>query len=82
MKIEDLIPDMDIQLNLVSNIKCSICNNCPGPSDRNPNLWFGFLDQDTGDHICNNCKKEHYQNKFKLKGMKGLYSEVPVVLTN
>lgn len=80
MRVTRFIPDLTIQLNLFSNIRCYICSTDPGPSDKNPNLWFGFLDQDTKDHVCWKCKVQHYKNKMNLKGMEGLYSEVPVMI--
>ena len=75
---ESLVPDLTIQLNLFCNVYCSMCKTNPGPSDKNPNLWNGFLDQDTKQHVCNNCKEAHYQLKFNNPKTNGLYSEVPV----
>lgn len=72
--------DLTIQLNLFSDIRCDLCKEDPGPSDKNPNLWNGFFDQDTKHHICMKCKNKHYSSKWNNTKFKGLYSEVPVTI--
>lgn len=56
---------------------CSYCNTDPGLKSTNQKLWNGFLDQDTGEHVCWSCRTAHYQKKSKTS-FKNLYSEVPV----
>ena len=65
--------------SLFSDIQCSRCKNYPGFNPDNPMLWFGFLDQDTGQHVCWNCQTRHYQIKQGLEPGT-TFSEMPVVL--
>ena len=44
---------------------CAYCHKDPGPKKTNPNLWNGFLDKETNQHICWNCQREHYRIKSK-----------------
>jgi hypothetical protein len=39
----------------------------------------GFLDKDTNQLVCNDCRKTHYQAKSKTE-YKGLYTEFPVII--
>lgn len=64
-------------MNLFSDKICNYCKEDPGYDNRNPILWDGFYDADMKMLICSNCKKEHYEEKFKTEH-KGLYSEFPV----
>lgn len=68
--------------NLFSNINCDRCGTNPGFDPRNPNLWFGFHDQDTGHHVCLKCKPKHYElKKAEMNLTTGmLYSEFPVII--
>jgi hypothetical protein len=59
------------------SISCVYCKRDPG-SKNNPDLWDGFLDMDTNEHVCSRCRKIHYQVKFKQSKFKNLYSEFPV----
>ena len=58
---------------------CDYCKQDPGTKECSP-VWLGFRDQDTTQQVCNNCKAQHYKNKFSTPGLKGLYSEVPVII--
>jgi hypothetical protein len=49
-----------IQLNLFTNKICFVCGKNPGISPRNPNLWNGFLDKETGNLVCWKCRKIYY----------------------
>jgi DNA-directed RNA polymerase subunit RPC12/RpoP len=66
-------------MNLFTDLKCAYCQKEFVPSQKNPYIASGFRDQDTGQHVCTNCKTKHYQQKA-LNGMAGLYSEVPFLL--
>lgn len=61
-----------------TGIICEHCHADPGRG-KNPNLWRGFYDQDTGQYVCWDCQPAHYQYKATTP-QKGLYSEVPVVV--
>ena len=63
------------QLNLFTNITCSHCGNNPGVSPKNPRLWNGFIDKDTGQYVCWTCRYTHYQKKTEAT-----FSETPVPL--
>ena len=65
------------QLNLFSDKICSNCKKNPGCDEENNLRWNGFYDRDTNEYVCNNCKKLHYQKKFKTE-FAGLYTEFPV----
>ncbi len=70
------------QLNLFTDKTCAHCGENPGVSPRNPNLWNGFIDRDTDQHVCWKCKNIHYQEKAKTMNLKSgmIYSEQPVML--
>lgn len=74
------------QLNLFSDHSCDYCGHGE-PNPKNPLLWNGFLDQDTGQMVCRSCKSIHYIAKARdmnmlaedgitIKAM--TYSEMPV----
>lgn len=67
------------QLNLFSDKECVHCNANPGHKQNNPQIWNGFYDKDTGEFVCWDCQKLHYEKKLKTE-YKYLYSEMPVVL--
>ena len=67
------------QLNLFSDKECSHCKTNPGCNPNNPLIFNGFYDQDTGEFVCWDCQKLHYEKKSKTE-YKYLYSEMPVVL--
>lgn len=56
---------------------CVYCKKDPGADRQNKILWFGFLDKDTNQLVCMNCRKKHYDEKAKTK-YRGLYTEFPV----
>jgi len=66
-----------MQLNLFTNKLCDHCGRNPGPG-KNPNLWNGFRDADTGELVCWSCRAKHYQVKAKHQGL--TYSEIPTML--
>ncbi len=73
---------MSIQLQLDftrSGICCDYCGEDPGIKEISSVVWNGFLDKDTGQHVCFRCRDAHYQKKFEIEDFKGLYSEFPVV---
>lgn len=60
---------------------CDHCGSMIFPSHRNPYVFFGFLCQDTGMFIYNDCRKDFYTKKNQ--GIYGKehahkYSEMPV----
>ena len=58
---------------------CDYCGNNPGADPRNEILWHGFLDGDTNQFVCNNCKSHHYNEKrIQLNGHM-TYSELPLL---
>lgn len=57
-------------------MECNYCKIDPGVKGI---VWNGFQDQDNGIYCCNNCKSQHYKEKFKTK-LRGLFSEVPVII--
>lgn len=59
--------------------KCIHCGEDPGVKEGSV-VWKGFLDQDTGEKCCTRCKPEHYRKKFKNPELRGLYSEVPLIV--
>lgn len=59
--------------------ECAYCGENPGVKEGSV-VWNGFLDQDTGDKCCDGCKPKHYIKKFKNPKLKGLYSEVPLIV--
>jgi len=65
-------------MNLFTQQTCDYCGENPGFDPRNPALWNGYKDADTGNHICwkPKCRREHYAKKAK-EG-KVTYSEIPV----
>jgi hypothetical protein len=69
-------------IDLFSNIICDRCGLNPGFDPKNPSLWFGVEDQDTGQKVCIPCKPRHYElKKVELNLTTGmLYSEFPVLL--
>lgn len=65
---------------------CEYCGNNPGAKPGNkwqshgkPFLWNGFIDKDTNQLVCSDCRHKHYEAKAKTE-YKYLYSEFPVVL--
>jgi hypothetical protein len=54
---------------------CAYCQQNPGVKSNG--LWKGFLDQDTQQLVCWNCRARHYHRKSKELGH--LYSEMPVL---
>ncbi|NYJ27536.1 hypothetical protein GGE08_001579 [Muricauda sp. ARW1Y1] len=66
--------------NLFSHLPCcTYCQIAPKPS--NPVLFNGFLDADTGQLVCWNCRDEHYRHKENSEH-RGKYSEMPQLLTH
>lgn len=59
-----------------TGILCAYCHTDPC-FGKNPALWHGFLDKDTGQHVCWSCKATHYKAKAKT-AFKNLYSEFPI----
>ena len=59
---------------------CIHCDNDPGTKNESSIIWKGFLDQDTGEKCCNNCKDLHYSLKFQNPELRGLYSEIPLTI--
>lgn len=59
-------------------INCDHCKQNPGSKIKNRHLWDGFLDGDTNERVCMNCKEIHYQKKFAKPRFRNLYSEFPV----
>lgn len=68
---------MQLEIFFPTGITCVHCHQDPGPDPNNPNLWNGFLDKDTNEHVCRNCGKVkknsqsvyygiHYSRKQKL----------------
>ena len=51
------------QYNLFSELICDYCNTNPGSKPHSKALWNGFLDEDTGQHVCFRCRDEHYAQK-------------------
>ncbi|MBE62740.1 MAG: hypothetical protein CMB89_10310 [Flammeovirgaceae bacterium] len=58
---------------------CSHCGEDPGTKDGSI-VWKGFLDHDTGEKCCNKCKALHYNKKFSIPELRGLYSEFPLTV--
>ncbi len=63
----------------MKNKVCEYCGENPGPKLGNKFLWNGFLDKDTNQLVCNDCRKNHYQAKSRTE-YKGLYTEFPVII--
>lgn len=60
-----------------TKIQCAYCKLNPGAK---PNgVWKGFKDGDTNQLVCWSCQALHYRTKFKTDGMRGKYSELPVM---
>lgn len=57
---------------------CEYCGTDPGTKPNSETMWNGFQDADTGANVCFKCREIHYKAKFKMPGMAGLYSELPV----
>jgi hypothetical protein len=69
------------QLSLFKKITCCYCGKDPGISKDNAVLWHGFLDMDTGQHVCFDCQVNHYVKKIEATPGPGTtYSEMPVVI--
>lgn len=66
-------------MNKLRKIKCAHCKTDPGPNPNNKNLWNGFYDGDTGQHVCWNCRDKHYIIK-QGKDDGTTYTEFPVPL--
>lgn len=60
---------------------CTYCHKDPGTKKHN-NLWRGFRDADTEQHVCWGCQRAHYRFKFMNKELNGLFSEFPVMIPN
>jgi hypothetical protein len=60
---------------------CAHCHTDPGKKKHN-SLWLGFRDGDTGQYVCNGCRRAHYRFKFLNKELNGLFSEFPVMIPN
>jgi len=58
---------------------CEYCGVNPGAKPGNKYLWNGFLDKDTNQLVCNDCRKVHYANKSKTD-YRGMYTEFPVII--
>ena len=58
---------------------CEYCGENPGPKPGNKYLWNGFLDKDTNQLVCFDCRLIHYKAKAKTK-FKYLYLEFPVII--
>ncbi len=72
---------MTTQLEIfATGIHCSICLKDPGRKQGCVSIWYGFRDADTGHYCCWQCRAGHYHRKFQNKALKGLFSEMPVVL--
>lgn len=69
-------PQLDL---FATGMPCSYCGNDPGRDPRNGVLWHGFLDIDTGQHVCWQCKAVHYHKKIGPDG-KTTYSEMPLMV--
>jgi len=73
------------QPTLFSDNACVWCGHGEA-SPKNPLLWNGFLDKDTGELVCMDCKSFHYymkQEKRRKQGIEGMtYSEFPVYNRN
>lgn len=68
------------QLNLFTDYECGYCG-ASDVSPKNPDLFDGFLDADTGDIVCRSCKAKHYE--VKRQGEHGgKYTEMPVLAKN
>lgn len=68
-----------IQLNLFTDKRCSHCGQPMAPSEKNPRIVNGFYDQDT-EQLCHwHCKELHYKSK-EAAGLRGLYSEAPMMI--
>lgn len=74
-----------MQLNLFTNIQCSICGRNPGIKPENPYLWNGFYDNDLKATCCRSCTDVFYQKKNKQLNLPPgamIYSERPVMAIN
>ena len=63
----------------MENKICGYCGVNPGAKADNKLLWNGFLDEDTNQLVCFDCRIKHYENKAKTE-FKNLYTEFPVPL--
>ena len=63
----------------MKNKVCEYCGENPGAKPGNKFLWNGFLDKDTNQLVCFDCRKNHYKAKAKTE-FKYLYSEFLVML--
>lgn len=63
----------------MKNKVCEYCGENLGAKPSNKFLWNGFLDKDTNQLVCNDCRKNHYKTKSKTE-YKGLYTEFPVII--
>lgn len=59
---------------------CAHCGLNPGPSSKNPILWDGFKDIDTGQYCCWKCQPVHYRKK-RNGAQATTHSEIPVLLS-
>ena len=68
---------MHPQLTIFQEISCAHCGTVDIGSDGDK--YAGFWDADTKQFCCKGCKNPHYARKHQMEGMKGLYSEMPVM---
>lgn len=69
--------EMRAQLSIFQDISCAHCGTVDQGSEGDK--YPGFWDADTKQFCCNKCKEMHYQRKDLMAGMRGLYSEMPVM---
>ncbi|MBE0538777.1 MAG: hypothetical protein IH620_03620 [Ignavibacterium sp.] len=63
----------------MKNKVCEYCGKNPGSKPGSKNVWNGFLDKDTNQLVCFDCREKHYKKKSKTE-FKYLYTEFPVML--
>lgn len=69
------------QLDLfATGTACHVCGKDPGRKPEKPHLWHGFRDMDTRQYCCWDCRQDHYRRKFTNTKLRGLYSEMPVMI--
>jgi len=69
------------QLDIFSDKYCVHCGKNPGYNQNNPVLWNGFLDKETNELVCYECRNKHYGLKLE-QGHGGMgHLEVPVYAT-
>lgn len=73
--------EIDFDAPRHNTVLCSHCQKDPGPKTPGSIVWRGFIDNDTGQLVCSDCRARHYQSKFKNPELRGLYSELPVIIS-